>query len=253
MRRFNGGRRRPAQLRPARRAARPSRPIAWRTGAWPARRSTTGASSTSTSWPPSAWRCPRSSTRGPPPRLPAAGRGQRDRAAGRSSGRALRARRVLPARCRRPAVRRRGASDERRRASRAPLYVVAEKILAPGEQLPDGWAVAGTTGYEFLNLVNGIFVDRSQAARDGRSLRAASSGRRPPFGEVVDECKRLDHGDLDGQRGQHARPSPRPDLRAAPLAPATSRWAASRRRLREIIACLPGLSHLRRRAGRRRR
>ena len=40
-----------------------------------------------------------------------------------------------------------------------PLYVVVEKILARGETLPANWAVHGTTGYEFTNDVNGLFVD----------------------------------------------------------------------------------------------
>jgi (1->4)-alpha-D-glucan 1-alpha-D-glucosylmutase len=40
-----------------------------------------------------------------------------------------------------------------------PLYCVVEKILEPGEQLPDEWPVDGTSGYEFANLVNGIFVE----------------------------------------------------------------------------------------------
>ncbi len=40
-----------------------------------------------------------------------------------------------------------------RRDSSRPLYVVAEKMLARGERLPAGWAIHGTTGYEFLNLV----------------------------------------------------------------------------------------------------
>ncbi|HEY7313876.1 MAG TPA: malto-oligosyltrehalose synthase, partial [Gemmataceae bacterium] len=40
-----------------------------------------------------------------------------------------------------------------------PLYVVAEKILSEGEPLPPDWAVDGTTGYDFLNAVNGLFVD----------------------------------------------------------------------------------------------
>ncbi|HXH82315.1 MAG TPA: malto-oligosyltrehalose synthase [Candidatus Tectomicrobia bacterium] len=70
------------------------------------------------------------------------------------------------------------------------FYVVAEKILAPGEYLPETWATAGTTGYEFLNLVNGIFVDRSQA-RAMEHLYARLIRLRPPFGEVVHECKRL--------------------------------------------------------------
>ncbi len=43
--------------------------------------------------------------------------------------------------------------------SQAPLYVVVEKILEPGEDLPEKWQVDGTVGYEFMNLVNGVFID----------------------------------------------------------------------------------------------
>jgi (1->4)-alpha-D-glucan 1-alpha-D-glucosylmutase len=38
-------------------------------------------------------------------------------------------------------------------------WIVVEKILEPGEALPDGWPVAGTTGYDFLNRLGGLFVD----------------------------------------------------------------------------------------------
>jgi (1->4)-alpha-D-glucan 1-alpha-D-glucosylmutase len=38
-------------------------------------------------------------------------------------------------------------------------WVAVEKILEPGEALPAIWPVAGTTGYDFLNLVLGLFVD----------------------------------------------------------------------------------------------
>jgi (1->4)-alpha-D-glucan 1-alpha-D-glucosylmutase len=38
-------------------------------------------------------------------------------------------------------------------------WLVAEKILQPGETLPDSWGIAGTTGYDFLNLAGGLFVD----------------------------------------------------------------------------------------------
>lgn len=40
-----------------------------------------------------------------------------------------------------------------------PLYVVVEKILERKEVLPDNWSVHGTVGYDFLNEINGIFVD----------------------------------------------------------------------------------------------
>lgn len=44
------------------------------------------------------------------------------------------------------------------RQSGHPLYVVVEKILGKSETLPDSWPVHGTTGYDFLNILNGIFV-----------------------------------------------------------------------------------------------
>ena len=45
-----------------------------------------------------------------------------------------------------------------------PLYLVVEKILGAGEELPR-WPVEGTTGYDFLANVNGIFVDeRNESA-----------------------------------------------------------------------------------------
>jgi (1->4)-alpha-D-glucan 1-alpha-D-glucosylmutase len=45
-----------------------------------------------------------------------------------------------------------------------PLYIVAEKILSKGEVLPVDWEVSGTTGYDFLNQVNGLFVRRASRA-----------------------------------------------------------------------------------------
>lgn len=42
-----------------------------------------------------------------------------------------------------------------------PLYLIIEKILSKGETLPEDWPVYGTVGYDFLNSVNGIFVDRA--------------------------------------------------------------------------------------------
>jgi (1->4)-alpha-D-glucan 1-alpha-D-glucosylmutase len=41
-------------------------------------------------------------------------------------------------------------------------YLTVEKILAFDEDLPAAWPVQGSTGYEFLNYVNGIFCAREQ-------------------------------------------------------------------------------------------
>jgi (1->4)-alpha-D-glucan 1-alpha-D-glucosylmutase len=40
------------------------------------------------------------------------------------------------------------------------IYTLVEKILAPGEDLPRGWAVHGTTGYEFAASLIELFLDR---------------------------------------------------------------------------------------------
>jgi len=71
-----------------------------------------------------------------------------------------------------------------------PVYVVAEKILAPNERWPAAWAVAGTTGYETLNLINGIFVDRTQARALDQLYRRLTH-ETATFSEIVDESKRL--------------------------------------------------------------
>ncbi len=47
----------------------------------------------------------------------------------------------------------------RLRASTGDAWIVIEKILEPGEALPEDWPVAGTTGYDFLNRLGGLFVD----------------------------------------------------------------------------------------------
>ncbi|HZP43102.1 MAG TPA: malto-oligosyltrehalose synthase [Candidatus Binatia bacterium] len=48
---------------------------------------------------------------------------------------------------------------EQLRAEVGGAYVVVEKILQPDERLPREWPVDGTTGYEWLNLATGLFVD----------------------------------------------------------------------------------------------
>jgi len=42
---------------------------------------------------------------------------------------------------------------------RPPLYVLVEKILGHNEALPHDWPIYGTSGYNFLNMLNGLFVD----------------------------------------------------------------------------------------------
>jgi len=41
------------------------------------------------------------------------------------------------------------------------VWTVVEKILGAGEALPSSWPVAGTVGYDLLNVIGGLFVDRA--------------------------------------------------------------------------------------------
>lgn len=71
-----------------------------------------------------------------------------------------------------------------------PLYVVVEKILEGPERMPVSWLVDGTTGYEFLASVNGLFVARENA-RAFSGIYARFSGAPRDFDELVYEAKKL--------------------------------------------------------------
>ncbi|GIV88759.1 MAG: maltooligosyl trehalose synthase [Chloroflexus sp.] len=70
-----------------------------------------------------------------------------------------------------------------------PLYVVAEKILSHGEPLPSDWAVAGTTGYDFLNQIGGVLIDRS-SQRTLNRLYSQFAGPQPTFANLVNSKKK---------------------------------------------------------------
>jgi (1->4)-alpha-D-glucan 1-alpha-D-glucosylmutase len=71
-----------------------------------------------------------------------------------------------------------------------PLYVVAEKILSGNERLVGRWAAHGTTGYNYLNDLNGLFIDASRA-RLLRRAYAKLTGHTEAFDDVLYESKKL--------------------------------------------------------------
>lgn len=118
-----------------------------------------------------------------------------------------------------------------------PLYIVAEKILTKGESLPADWTVSGTTGYDFLNQVNGLFVRRaSRGAID--KIYSDFIGAKSSYGELLNSRKKmillvslaselnaLSHRlDDISERNRHYRDFTLNGLTFA---------------LREVIACLP--------------
>jgi (1->4)-alpha-D-glucan 1-alpha-D-glucosylmutase len=71
-----------------------------------------------------------------------------------------------------------------------PIYLVVEKILAGHERLRDDWPVAGTTGYEFMTMINGVFVDPT-GERPLGEIYTRFTERTSEFEEIVVEAKRL--------------------------------------------------------------
>jgi (1->4)-alpha-D-glucan 1-alpha-D-glucosylmutase len=76
------------------------------------------------------------------------------------------------------------------RAQAPGCYVVVEKILGHDERLPAAWPCHGTTGYDFLNLVNGLFVVAANEASFRRLYRRFTA-REHNFARRVYEAKKL--------------------------------------------------------------
>ena len=72
---------------------------------------------------------------------------------------------------------------------RAGFYLVVEKILAEGEQLPRFAGVAGTTGYEWLNVISHFLLDWRGLDPLDRAWREASDDTRD-FEEALAGAKR---------------------------------------------------------------
>jgi (1->4)-alpha-D-glucan 1-alpha-D-glucosylmutase len=70
------------------------------------------------------------------------------------------------------------------------FYVVVEKILIGHEPLRTEWAVEGTTGYGYLNQLNGLFVD-TRKAKAFQQLYRRFTGWSTPFDDLVSDSKRL--------------------------------------------------------------
>ncbi len=79
---------------------------------------------------------------------------------------------------------------QRLREKNKDVYIVVEKILDHNENLPSLWPVQGTTGYDFMNYVNGIFCEKSND-RHFHRIYSKYVGLRTSFENLVYEKKRL--------------------------------------------------------------
>ena len=69
-------------------------------------------------------------------------------------------------------------------------WIVVEKILADFEPLPEDWPIHGTTGYRFVNVLSGVFIDKSAEANFDRVYQRFT-GERASFEDISIAARRL--------------------------------------------------------------
>jgi (1->4)-alpha-D-glucan 1-alpha-D-glucosylmutase len=79
---------------------------------------------------------------------------------------------------------------QRLRSFASEQWITVEKIFEPGEQLPKTWPVAGTTGYDAMREVNGVFIDHDHEP-EFTGLYQRLTGDQRSIGDHVEAGKRL--------------------------------------------------------------
>jgi len=116
------------------------------------------------------------------------------------------------------------------------FYIVVEKILEHGEELPREFPVSGTTGYDFLDSVNALFVDPDGLQKLDRFYRNFT-GVTATFDDICYERKKqVIHELFSGEMralGKQLGAVAMPDRNARDFAPVDLTSA-----LTEVTACM---------------
>ena len=104
-------------------------------------------------------------------------------------------------------------------------WIVVEKILEPGEELPRSWPVSGTTGYDALAEIDGVLID-PEGEVTLTTLDTELTGVQTDWAQLVHDCKR---DVATGMLGAELR-------RLAALIPGSSHVPDA---LAEVLACFP--------------
>ncbi|MCF0057072.1 malto-oligosyltrehalose synthase [Dyadobacter sp. CY356] len=77
-----------------------------------------------------------------------------------------------------------GYLDQLRELAGDDTYIVVEKILENGENMPKSWPVEGTTGYEFLSFVNNLLTNQSSEKAFTDFYEDLTNDKVPPLNQL---------------------------------------------------------------------
>lgn len=78
-------------------------------------------------------------------------------------------------------------------------YIIAEKILGEGENLPASWPIQGTTGYEFLAIVNNLFTNQSAEEVFTAFYASLTGDDRPVRAQLLSKKSEILYGHMAGE------------------------------------------------------
>lgn len=79
---------------------------------------------------------------------------------------------------------------DRLREKTGDTYITVEKILQQGEDLPSNWSVQGTSGYDYLNYLNGIFC-QSESEEKFTQIYSEFTGIKTEYEQIIPDKKHL--------------------------------------------------------------
>ena len=89
--------------------------------------------------------------------------------------------------------------EQLREAAGPDTYIVVEKILGEGEQLPDDWPISGTTGYEFIGALSNALVDGSKTDALTHVYEAVSGRQTDPMEDLRDAKLSMANNNFEGE------------------------------------------------------
>lgn len=78
-------------------------------------------------------------------------------------------------------------------------YIVVEKILESGEDLPTNWPIQGSSGYDYLALVNNVLTDPAGEASFTRFYEALAGNSTPIQDQILSRKAYILYHDMGGE------------------------------------------------------